>query len=87
MPAEITLIGGAAILANYGFRDSTTNIDALIEAASSMKEAINHVTEKGPDSSGPFPKYMINQNTAYGISISCATLANNAALCPTDSAR
>ena len=31
MPAEITLIGGASILVNYGFRDSTYDVDALIQ--------------------------------------------------------
>lgn len=46
MPAEIILIGGAAILANYGFRDMTTDIDAVIRAASSMKDAINRVGDK-----------------------------------------
>lgn len=46
MPAEIVLIGGAAILANYGFREMTTDIDAVIQAASSMKDAINHVGDK-----------------------------------------
>lgn len=46
MPAEIILIGGAAILVNYGFRDMTTDVDAIIHAASSMKEAINHVGDK-----------------------------------------
>lgn len=44
MPAEITLIGGASILINYGFRDSTYDVDALIQA-SSMKDAINYVTD------------------------------------------
>jgi len=43
MPAEIILVGGAAILTNYGFRDMTSDIDAVIHAASSMKDAINHV--------------------------------------------
>jgi hypothetical protein len=46
MPAEIILIGGAAILANYGFRDMTTDIDAVIRASSSMKDAINRVGDK-----------------------------------------
>ena len=41
MPAEIILIGGAAILANYGFRDLTYNVDAVIIASSTIKEAIN----------------------------------------------
>lgn len=46
IPAEIILIGGAAILANYGFRNMTTDIDAIIHASISMKEAINHVGDK-----------------------------------------
>lgn len=45
MPAEITLIGGASILINYGFRASTTDVDALIQASSAMKDAINYVTD------------------------------------------
>lgn len=46
MPAEIILVGGAAILTNYGFRNMTTDIDAVISASSAMKEAINHVGDK-----------------------------------------
>ena len=46
MPAEIILIGGAAILANYGFRESTYDMDALIDASSAMKDAINHVGDE-----------------------------------------
>ena len=46
MQAEIILIGGAAILTNYGFRDMTTDVDAIINAASSMKDAINRVGDK-----------------------------------------
>ena len=46
MPAEIILIGGAAILANYGFREMTTDVDAIIHAVSSMKEAVNKVGDK-----------------------------------------
>ena len=46
MPAEIILIGGAAILENYGFREMTTDVDAIINAASSMKDAINKVGDK-----------------------------------------
>lgn len=43
MPAELILIGGASVLVNYGFRNMTTDVDALILAASSMKDAINKV--------------------------------------------
>lgn len=46
IPAEIILIGGAAILINYGFRDMTTDVDAIIHATSSMKDAINRVGDK-----------------------------------------
>lgn len=38
-PAEIILVGGAAIIASYGFRDSTNDIDALISASSALKDA------------------------------------------------
>ena len=41
--AEIILIGGAAIISNYDFRKSTTDIDAYIRASSAMKDAINIV--------------------------------------------
>lgn len=46
MPAEIILIGGAAIVAHYNFREMTTDIDAVIQAMSSMKEAANHVSDR-----------------------------------------
>lgn len=42
-PAEIIIIGGAAIVSKYGFRPSTTDIDSLIFASSSMNDAINIV--------------------------------------------
>ncbi len=45
-PAEIILIGGAAVLTNYGFRDKTYDVDAIITASSSMKEAINKVGDE-----------------------------------------
>lgn len=45
-PAEIILIGGAAILANYGFRNMTTDVDAIINASSAMKDAITRVGNK-----------------------------------------
>lgn len=44
--AELILIGGASVLINYGFRNMTTDIDALIHAASSMKDAINRVGDR-----------------------------------------
>ena len=46
MPAEIVLVGGAAILANYGFREMTYDIDAVITASSTMKEAVNAVGDR-----------------------------------------
>ena len=46
MPAELTLIGGASVLANYGFRDVTYDIDAIIEGASAMHDAIVKVGDE-----------------------------------------
>lgn len=46
VPAEMILIGGASVLINYGFRNMTTDIDAMILAASSMKDAINIVGDR-----------------------------------------
>lgn len=46
MPAEIILVGGASVLANYGFRNTTYDMDAVILASSAMKEAINHISDK-----------------------------------------
>ena len=34
MPAELVLIGGASILINYGFRNMTTDVDAILRGAS-----------------------------------------------------
>jgi len=44
--AEIILIGGGSILANYNFREMTTDMDAVIHASSVMKEAILRVSDK-----------------------------------------
>ena len=43
MPAEITLIGGASVVINYGFREMTYDMDAILDAASSIKDAIRFV--------------------------------------------
>ena len=43
--AEIILVGGAAVLAKYDFRDSTYDVDAIIVASSAMKDAINRVRD------------------------------------------
>lgn len=44
--AEVIIVGGAAIVSKYGFRQSTTDIDSLIYALSSMKDAINIVGDR-----------------------------------------
>ena len=43
---EIIIVGGASILLNYNFRDSTTDIDSLIRASSSVKDVINRVGDE-----------------------------------------
>ncbi|MCD8125425.1 MAG: DUF6036 family nucleotidyltransferase [Lachnospiraceae bacterium] len=45
-PVEMVLIGGAAIIESYGFRDMTTDIDAILPAVSIMKEAVNRVGDR-----------------------------------------
>lgn len=45
-PAELILIGGAAVLAGYGFRDMTTDVDAVIHASSAIKDASRKVGDK-----------------------------------------
>ena len=45
-PAEIILIGGAAVLADYGFREVTYDINAIISASSAMEDAIRSVTDE-----------------------------------------
>ena len=57
MPAEIILIGGASVLVNYGFRDMTTDIDAVIQAASVMKDVISRVGDRYE-----LPAGWLNQN-------------------------
>ena len=46
VPVEIILIGGAAIIENYGFREMTTDVDAILPSVSIMKEAINRVGDR-----------------------------------------
>ncbi|MCD7716087.1 MAG: DUF6036 family nucleotidyltransferase [Lachnospiraceae bacterium] len=44
--AELILVGGAAVLANYFFRESTMDIDAVILADSAIKDAANQVADR-----------------------------------------
>ena len=46
MPAEIILVGGASVLTNHEFRNSTVDIDAIIKSSSVVKEAIAIIGEK-----------------------------------------
>ena len=46
VPAEVILIGGAAVLMEYGFRELTYDVDAIIVAGSAMKDAIARVSDK-----------------------------------------
>lgn len=46
MPIEIILVGGAAIIERYTFRESTVDVDALYPQVSLIKEAIDHVGDR-----------------------------------------
>ena len=80
MPAEIILIGGAAILANYGFRDMTYDIDALIVASSVMKEALNRVGDRLGLPSGwlntDFKKTASYSDKLFQVSVYYKTFSN-----------
>lgn len=43
---EMIIVGGASVLINYGFRDSTSDIDAIIASNSSIKSAVNRIGDK-----------------------------------------
>ena len=43
---ELILVGGSSIVLNYGFRDSTTDIDSIIRASSNMKDIVNKVGDE-----------------------------------------
>ncbi len=43
--AEIILVGGSVVSIKYGFREATTDLDAIINAGSTMKEAIKKVAD------------------------------------------
>jgi hypothetical protein len=45
-PAEIIIVGGAAILIQYSYRQSSYDVDAIIHASSAIKDAANVVAEK-----------------------------------------
>lgn len=63
--AEIILIGGASILINYGFREMTYDVDAIINASSSMKDAVNFIGDKYN-----LPKGWLNTDFIYTESYS-----------------
>ncbi len=46
IPIEIILVGGAAVMENYGFRETTRDIDAILPTASIIKESIRHTGDK-----------------------------------------
>ena len=46
MPAEIILMGGASILIDYGFREMTYDMDAIIKSSGAMRDAINTVGDR-----------------------------------------
>lgn len=43
---ELIIVGGASILLNYNFRNSTTDVDAYISTGSSIKDAVCRVADK-----------------------------------------
>lgn len=46
MKAEIVMVGGAAILARYGFREMSYDVDAIIRASGALKDAAASIGDK-----------------------------------------
>jgi hypothetical protein len=44
--AEIIIVGGASMIMNYSFRDTTSDIDSIVRASSSMKDVINKIGDE-----------------------------------------
>lgn len=65
VPAEIILVGGASVLINYGFREKSNDIDAIIQASSAMKDAINQIRDEEN-----LPQDWINSNFTHTASYS-----------------
>lgn len=63
IPAEIVLIGGASILINYGFREMTYDMDAIIQSSGVMKDAINSVGDRLGLSTGWLNTDFVNTNS------------------------
>lgn len=42
---ELIIVGGASVILNYGFRETTMDIDAYISAGTSIKVAIYKIAE------------------------------------------
>lgn len=77
---ELILVGGASVILNYGFRDATTDIDAMIMADSVMKEAIYAVAEREgiPDGwlNADFQRSDSYSSSLFGHSVYYKTYAN-----------
>lgn len=43
---ELVVVGGASILMNYSFRESTLDIDAVVSSQSSIKDVVNRVGDR-----------------------------------------
>lgn len=43
---ELILVGGASVLINYSFRDTTVDVDAFVSTQSSIKAAIRRVADR-----------------------------------------
>ena len=44
--AELIIVGGASVVLNYGFRNSTEDIDAYMHTSSAMADAVSIVGDK-----------------------------------------
>ena len=70
---EVILVGGASIIVRYGFRDTTTDIDAIYRADISLKEAANRVGDKFGLPNNWFNKDVMRTDSYSKTLIECST--------------
>ena len=73
MPMEVILVGGASVIIRYGFRDTTTDVDAIYRADNSLKEAANRVGDKFGLPNNWFNKDVMRTDSYSKALIQCST--------------
>ena len=66
-PVDIIIVGGGSVVLNYGFRTSTIDVDAIINASNSIKDIALDLSYKYKISSHWFNSDFINSKREYSV--------------------